>query len=182
MSYENPGEIPPTKIIFCIRWEYRRINASILVEANTTSIEAMVMQNQLRWAGHCIRMSDNRLLRQVLFAQLTHGMRTRDGKRNRFKDTAKYYMKKGQIDINVWEHVATDRPLWRRSIYHATANFEINLYFTRQRHVRGERRGRCLNIFTSPFHLAGGPHCNNICRSRIGLLSHLMMMMIWPST
>ena len=73
------------------------VNASILMEADTTSIEAMVMQNQLRCAGHCIRMSDNRLPRQVLFTQLTHGMRTRQ--RQRFKDTAKRYTKKGQIYI-----------------------------------------------------------------------------------
>ena len=37
--------------ILCIRWQDR------LMEANITSIEAVVMQNQLRWAGHCIRMS-----------------------------------------------------------------------------------------------------------------------------
>ncbi|KAK2174113.1 hypothetical protein NP493_829g01101 [Ridgeia piscesae] len=70
------------------------------MEANTISIEAMVMQNQPRWAGHCVRMSENRLPRQVLFAQLTHGVRTRGGQRKRFEDSAKHYMKKGQIDIN----------------------------------------------------------------------------------
>ena len=42
------------------------------------------MQRHLRWAGHCIRMSDDRLPRKVLFAQLTHGTR------KRFKDTAKH--------------------------------------------------------------------------------------------
>ena len=72
------------------------------MEASTASIEAMEKQNQVRWAGRCIRMSDNRLPRQVLFAQLTHGVRTRGGQRKRFKDTAKHYMKKGQIDINAY--------------------------------------------------------------------------------
>jgi len=44
-------------------------------------------------------MSDSRLPRQVLFAQLTHDMRTRGGHRKRFKDTAKDYTKKHQINI-----------------------------------------------------------------------------------
>ena len=99
------------RTLLCIRWENRRTNISILMEANATSIEAMVIQNQLRWAGHCIRMSENRLPRQVFCTQLIHNMRTRGGQRKRFKDTAKYYKKKGQIDINVWERIAADRPL-----------------------------------------------------------------------
>ena len=69
---------------------------------------------------------NNRLPRQVLLAQLTHCARTRGGQRNRFKDTAKHYMKKDQIDINAWERMAADRPLWRRSIYQATTKFETN--------------------------------------------------------
>ena len=36
------------------------------------SIEAMIMHNQLRWAGQCVRMSDNRLPRQVLFSNTTY--------------------------------------------------------------------------------------------------------------
>ena len=58
--------------------------------------------NHLRWTGHCVRMSDSRLPRQVLFVQLTHAMRTRGGQRKRFKDTAKDYMKKHQININTY--------------------------------------------------------------------------------
>ena len=117
-----------------IRWEDRRTNASVLTEANTTSvlteanttsvlteanttsIEAIIMQNQLRWTGHCVRMPDSRLPRQVLFSQLTHGLRTRGGQRKRFKDTAKHYMKKVHININTWEDMAADRLLWCRSI------------------------------------------------------------------
>ena len=35
-------------------------------------------------------------------------------------------MKKWQIDINAWELVAADRPLWRRSIHQATAKLDTN--------------------------------------------------------
>ena len=86
---------------------------SVLTEVNTTSVEAMIWQNQLLWTGHCVRMPDSRLPRQVLFSQLTHGLRTRGGPRKRFKDTAKHYMKKGHININTWEDRAADRLRWR---------------------------------------------------------------------
>ena len=46
-------------------------------------------------------------------------MRTRGGLRKRFKDTAKHYMKKGQININTWERMATDRLL---APYHIHGN------------------------------------------------------------
>ena len=93
MSSEDPREIPPTlpQKILCIRREDCRTNASVLMETNTTNIEAIVMPNQPRWAGHCIRMSNNRLPRQVLFTQLTHGTRTRGGQRKQIEDTAKHY-------------------------------------------------------------------------------------------
>ena len=56
---------------------------------------------------------------------------------DRFKDTAKHYTKKGQIDINDWELIGADRPLWR----HATAKIETNrlLHEAEKRQRRKER-------------------------------------------
>ena len=54
---------------------------------------------------------------------------------------AGYYMKKGKIDINAWERIAADRPLWRRSIYQKTAKFETNhLLFEAEKRQRGKER------------------------------------------
>ena len=72
-------------------------------------------------------MSDKHLPRQVLFAQLTHGMRTCGAQRKRFKDTTKHYMKKGLIYINTWEHMAANRSLWRHSTHQAMAKFHTTL-------------------------------------------------------
>ena len=70
------------------------------------------MQKQLRWAGHCVKMSNNRSPhRQVFSAQLPHGTRKHGGQRKRSKDTAKHYIKIGQIDNNAWEIMAEDSPL-----------------------------------------------------------------------
>ena len=113
--------------MFHIRWEDRRTNASVLTEANTTNIEAMITPNQLRWTGHCGRMPDSRPPLQVLISQLTRGLRTRGGQRKTFKDcTAKHYTKKSHININTWEDIAVDRLLWRRSIHQAAARFETD--------------------------------------------------------
>ncbi|KAI0226435.1 hypothetical protein LSAT2_023019 [Lamellibrachia satsuma] len=157
-----------------IQWEDCRTNASVLTEAITTSIEAMIVQNQLRWTGHCVRMPGSRLPRQVLFSQLTHGLRTCGGQRKRLKDTAKHYMKKGHININTWEDMDADRLLWRRSIHQAPAHFETDrlLHEAEKRQRRKEREmSQHLHIFL-PLRTSC-PHSNKICKSRIGLLSHL---------
>ena len=154
-----------------IRWEDRRTNASVLTEANTTSIVAMIMQNQLRWTSQCVRMTS--AYPEVLFSQLNHGLRTRGGKRKRFKDTAKHYTKKGRININTWEDMAADRLLWRRSIHQAAARFETDrlLHEAEKRQSRKEEMSQHLHIFLPPG--TSCPQCNKICKPRIGLLSHL---------
>ena len=149
--------------MFHIRWEDCRTNTSVLTEANTTSIEAMIMQNQLHWTGHSVRMLDSRLPRQVLFSQLTDGLRTRGGQRKRFKDTAKHYMKKGHININTWEDMAADRLLWRCSIHQAVVRFETDRLFhevaKRQRRKKREM-SQHLHIFLPP-----GTSCPTAIRS-----------------
>ena len=136
------------------------------MKANTTSIEAVVTQNQLCWAGHCIRMSDNSLPRQVIFTQLTQYTRTCGGHRERFKDTAKHYIKKGQFDIN--------GNISLRIVHSGAAKFESNhlLHVAEKRQRRKEREMSQHLHFSLPSGTSC-PHCNKIGRSRIGLLSHL---------
>jgi len=43
--------------------------------ANTHSMEHLVMQRQLRWIGHVIRMKSNRFPRRILYSELQHGQR-----------------------------------------------------------------------------------------------------------
>ena len=135
---------------------------------------SMIMPNQLRWTGHCVRTSDKRLPRQVLFAQLTRGTRRRCGQRKRFKDTAKHYLKKGQIDISTWELMAADRPLCRHSIYQATAKFETHrLLHQAEKRLRRKEREKSQYLHLSLPPGTSCSHCQKICRSRIGLLSYL---------
>ena len=174
VSTEDPGEIRPTSPQKDTLYPMGRSphQCHCPSEANTTSIEAMVVQNQLRWAGHYIRMSDNHLPRQVVFAQLTHGTRIRGGQGKRFKDSAKHYIKKDQIDTNAWQRMDAECPLWPCTYLRQRPNLTKPVYFTRRRNGIGERRRICLNIFTSPFHLA--PPAHTATRSADErLLSHL---------
>ena len=191
MSPEDPGNIPSTLPKKDASHPVGSTNASVLAEANTTSvlaeanttsvlaeanttsIEAMILQNQRRWTGHCVRMPDSRLPRQVLFSQLTHGLRTRGGQRKGFKDNAKDHPKKGHININTWEDMTADRLLWRRSVHQASAPFETDrlLHEAEKRHRRKEREmSQRLHIVLPP---GTCPHCNEICKSRFWLLSYL---------
>ena len=102
--------------ILKISWENRKTNISVLNEAKTTSIEAYIIKNQLRWIGHVVRMEDTRLPKQILYSQLKEGKRKRGGQKKRYKDVLKANMKKCNIDFNNWESTALAKKLWRTII------------------------------------------------------------------
>ena len=57
-----------------IMWQSRQTNIGVLEEANATSIESYIIKNQLRWAGHLVRMSSY-WLPKILCDKLTIGSR-----------------------------------------------------------------------------------------------------------
>ncbi len=59
--------------ILKINWEDRHTNISILEETNMKSITSIIMQHQLRWTSHIIRMPNTRLPKQILYSQLKEG-------------------------------------------------------------------------------------------------------------
>ena len=65
--------------------------------AKVQSMECMVMQHQLCWVGHIIRMSPNRLPRRLLYSELQEGRRSRGGQMKRFSDNIRLLLKKCQI-------------------------------------------------------------------------------------
>ena len=44
-----------------INWEDRVTNQEVLSRAALPGIEALIIQSQLRWSGHVMRMEDSRL-------------------------------------------------------------------------------------------------------------------------
>ena len=162
--------------ILGITWEDRRTNISVLQDAKTTSIEAMITQHRLRWAGHLARMDNSRLAKQVFYSQLKEGKRGVGRPLLRYKDILKCDLSKCGLDTNNWESAANDRGKWRRAVHVGVERFEAD----RIRQAEEARRRRKLAAAaaaTNPSTTAAGGMacavCGKICRARIGLLSHL---------
>ena len=54
---------------------------------------------QLSWAGHVVRMPDERLPKKVFYGELQEGKRSQGGQKKRYKDTFKASLKDFDIPI-----------------------------------------------------------------------------------
>ena len=75
--------------IMRINWMDKVTNKEILERTGRPSMEDLLIRKNLRWTGHLMRMSPDRLPKQVLYLQLSSGHRKRGRPRLRFKDTIK---------------------------------------------------------------------------------------------
>ena len=92
-------------------------NKEILERTGLPSMEDLLNRKNLRWTGHLLRMSPDRLPKQVLYCQLSHRKRGRP--RLRFNDTIKINLKLRNIKI---DSCAND-PVWQTHlIYHQPIN------------------------------------------------------------
>ena len=157
--------------ILGIKWQDRVTTNTVFERADTTSIEAMVIKNQLRWSGHIVRMPDARLPKQILYSELTNGRRTHGGQRKRYKDTLHRGLKQFLIRVETWENLATHRKTWRSSLHRGVKIFEENRRSKREQ----KRTARKTNQSSSatPEQSYPCPLCDKVCRARIGLISRL---------
>ena len=156
--------------IMNIRWQDRITNLEVLDRAKMTSIEAMILKAQLRWIGHVIRMDDCRLPKQLMYGELSSGKRNQGRPRKRFKDCVKSNIRYSGIPPKQLEQRAMDRSGWRALTTQAHDNFE-----ERRRADVAEARNRRKASIAAPNHPGQFhcPHCTRVCRSGIGLNSHL---------
>ena len=73
-------------------------DTTVLPIAECPSIESLIMKNQLRWAGHVVRMEDERIPKQ-LFGELMTGKRPQHKPKKRFKDCIKNNLKPFKIPV-----------------------------------------------------------------------------------
>ena len=97
------------QLILGLRWWHKVTHSEIRSRAGIPSIESMLLNRQLRWLGHVIRMPHNRLLHRVLYGQLQLGRRSVGGQNKRFKDHIKSILKRCNIPISRLKTLASER-------------------------------------------------------------------------
>ncbi|XP_061884956.1 uncharacterized protein LOC133635724 [Entelurus aequoreus] len=157
--------------ILGLTWRDRVPHTEVLSKTGTKSMEATFLQYQLRWAGHTIRMSVDRLPRQLLYGQLHHGQRSAGGQKRRYKDQLKITLKRCGIQHTQLESSASDRPLWRQLCHAGLQHFEEERSAAREGKRQRRKMGPAAKTTTNTNFIC--PHCNRPCGSRIGLFSHL---------
>ena len=73
----------------------------------------LLIRKNPRWTGHLMRMSPDRLPKQVLYSQLSSGPRKRGRPRLRFKDTTKTNLTLRDIKTDSWTSLSQQRDQWR---------------------------------------------------------------------
>ena len=130
----------------------------------------MLMDSQLRWAGHVARMPDHRLPKRVFFGELCHGQRSRGRPKKRYKDTLKVALNRCDIRPESWEEVAQNRNSWRTQVKKGVAAHERDQILQKQEKRRKRKEGRLdSNDPSAPFPC---PHCDRSFRARIAVVSH----------
>jgi hypothetical protein len=153
-----------------VHWQDKVPDTEVLRRAASSSVYTTLMQCQIRWAGHVVRMPDNRIPKQLFYGELQEGKRTKGGQRKRFKDTLKSSLKAFNIDPDDWEALAKDRSHWR-SITHKGA-----VYCEGSRTLAAEEKRQARKLRASTVDAGDNipcPHCGRTFRARIGLTSHL---------
>ncbi len=67
------------------------------------------MQSQQRWAGHVVRMSDERIPKILMYCELKDGNRNTGRLWLRYKDRLKYNLSATKIPVGSFEDLALDR-------------------------------------------------------------------------
>ncbi len=88
------------------------------------SVEAILVKSQLRWAGHVVRIPDDRLPKAVMYAELTEGQRKQGGQKLTYRDVLKCHLKAADIDNDSWKSKASDRATWRKKVHDAVKTVE----------------------------------------------------------
>ena len=154
--------------ILGIRWQDRVPNTVVLDRSNAKCIESLLVQAQLRWVGHTIRMEDHRMPKQLLYGELASGKRNQGRPRKRYKDMIKDNLPLAEIAPKDLESTANERTVWRRAVYQAKEQADTN-YRDKMTTRREKRHIPPAQSSSSSFRCQG---CNRLCASRIGLFSH----------
>ena len=142
----------------------------VLKKTSLLSIESILLQVQLCWAGQVTRMEDVCMPRAVFFSELQEGKRDRRAPRKRYKDQLKRQLAQVGISHLSWQQEASDRDSWHSSVRKASRKFEAERHVAaKERRRRQKERAASQPSSTQTFVC---PKCGRGGVSRIGLYSH----------
>ena len=82
-------------------------NEEVLKKANLPSIESILLQVQLRWAGQVSMTEDIRMPKAVFSSELQEGKRDRGAPRKRYKDQLSRQLAQARISHQTWPQTET---------------------------------------------------------------------------
>ena len=82
--------------------------------------------SRLRYAGHAIRMEDNRLPKIILHAETNEGQRKIGRPRKKFRQCFKEDFKSFNIPVENFNKIALDRKKWRKLIINGAQTFKFH--------------------------------------------------------
>ena len=152
------------------KWQDHVSNEAVIKRASLPSIESILFQVPLRWAGHVTRMEDVRMPKVVFFKELQEGKCDRGAPRKRYKDQLKTQLAQVGISHQSWQQEASDQDSWCSSVRKASCEFEA------ERHKAAKENAGGRKSEQHPYHPHPKtfvcPKCGKGCASRIGLYSH----------
>lgn len=157
--------------ILQIKWDSFTPDTKVLELAGIGSIESILVQMNLRWAGHLSRMDDTRIPKRLLFGELVEGKRKQCGVKFRFKDNLKKNLNHCNINTSEWEALASNRYEWRKSVKNGCKLFEEN----RVKYAQLKRSVRKGNVTDLPPSVQTWPceHCDRVLLSKAGYIGHV---------
>ena len=102
--------------IMRITWMDKVINKDILERTGLPSMGYLLIRKNIRWTGHLIRMSADRLPKHMFYSQLSSGHRKRVRPCPQFKDTIKRDLKRRDIKTDTWTSLSQQRDKWRATV------------------------------------------------------------------
>ena len=75
--------------ILGITWSDRDSNVEVLRRTGCVSMENILLHNILRWAGHVIRMDEDRLPKQLLYEMLSTDTKSSGEQLRNYEDATK---------------------------------------------------------------------------------------------
>lgn len=154
-----------------ITWRDKVPNTTVLERTRSRTIETIIHQSQLRWLGHVIRMSDDRLPKQLLYGELSRGTRAVGAPSRRYRDSVLKTLKLCEIKPQDLEALAADRDSWREATRRGLKALELK----RLNEMSRRRMKRKMTPQQQPTRNPAEntcTDCGRVCLSPIGLISH----------